>query len=273
MKLLDEARQDFELFYANKARYQENVRRVANLLQLDGDAALRSDILPTYIVGDYADKRSKIVLLGMNPHFEEERNRKEEAYKSGTWEKYDNFIRTFFTFFKSNGIRSKYYLTLAHLFSGIEGRGLPADLGIYDYYQQNLINIDLVPYHSGSFHKPRLTHDAEKYMSERLHGMLGFVEETRPRMAIFNGGAYCDLLRNQGLLRGQQGKQIGKTTAYCFKYREIPCTAFSMMINSHWAALTTSHLENEIPRVIRESFGKFSNEEKKKVLLIKHPKP
>ena len=267
MKLLDEARQDFDLFYNDNARYQANVNRVSDLLQLSGGSALRSEILPTYMVGDYHDQR-KIVVLGMNPHFDEERNRIEEAYKNGTWKKYDNFIRTFFSFFKTKSVPSEYFSRLGRLFSGIERRP-PFTLDeSYAYDQQNLINIDLVPYHSATFN-PRPTNGAQNYLFARLERMLSFVEGVHPRIMFFNGGLYYELMKQRGFLKETDSQKIGRVRVYWFRYEGTPSLLFTGMITSFRSGVTFNHLEMDIPRLIRDQFGSLSNENKRKAILIK----
>lgn len=257
MGLIEDLRADFDLFYSDNKAYKTKVDGISDLLGLHDKMQLRSDFLPTYIVGDYTEQRSKYVLIGMNPFFDEERNSQEENFKNGTWERYQNFVKQFFMFRKNLHLSSHYYSRLAQLFAGLDGISLSTDDQKWNYYDKNLISIDLVPYHSGGFGLPsKLSFDQDKYLNKRFDSCFDFIRGVQHKLVIMNGKAFHTLLKgNVRLVNHQTLKLTDKTTLHGFRYKEVPCIMFDWMITQPGSGVNNIHMKTVIPQFVRDCFG------------------
>jgi hypothetical protein len=259
MGLIDDLRADFDLFYLDNAAYRAKVDALSALLKLKDERRLRSDYLPTYVVGDYKSERSKYILLGMNPGFSEEHNQQEEQFKNGTWDRYDNFIAQFFVWRKQNGLGSKYYRTLSKLFAGLDGISLRSEGDAWDYFQNNLISIDLIPYHGANFGMTtRLESDQERYLSKRLATCFEFVHEMKHKLVVLNGRLFYTLLSaNPSIAAGRGTKLNDKSTLYAFRYQGVPCILFRWMLTSRFSGVDRDPqtMSVTIPQFVRETFG------------------
>jgi hypothetical protein len=256
MTLENEIKSEHDLYYADPVVYAQRVNQISDLLELKGQSRLMPHLLPTYIVGNYQDGKSRFVLFGMNPGYNEEGNAKEESLKKGGWDKYQYFTSEFFRLFKVNGLDSRYYKTLSHLFSGIDGISLSTFEQIYDYYYENLISIDLIPYHSTSFGiTNRPSPEQLSYLKKRLAVSFDFIATIKCRMVILHGALFATLVRDEGYLAGCSTFEITKQTMmYTFKYKNIPSVLFSRMITQPGSGVTHYKMEKDIPELLKTCF-------------------
>jgi hypothetical protein len=95
-------------------------------------------------------KSSRFGLLGLNPGLGSGREKEVEAYKKYGWEKlYTDFFKIFRQELKLN---STYYSQFAVLLAGVLAE--KENMSIDDRYKllhENLVNFDLIPYHSKRF--------------------------------------------------------------------------------------------------------------------------
>lgn len=257
MGLIEDLKEDFGLFYSDNKAYSAKVDGISELLGLHGKMQLRSDFLPTYIVGDYQGKQSKYVLIGMNPFFSQEANTREEDFKGGTWERYENFIRRFFQYEMRQGSPSRYYKSLARLFAGLDGIPVPSGPQLWEYYERNVVSIDLIPYHSAGFGLPnKLSFDQDKYLNKRFDSCFDFIKGMQHRLVIMNGKAFHTLLNGSPrLVDSRSLKLTERTTLYSFRFKEVPCIMFDWMITQPGSGVKTIHKDTVIPQFVRESFG------------------
>ena len=187
LNVIEEAKEDFNLFHNDYQKYKEKVEGISNLFKLKNKAKLRSDFLPTYLVGNFLENKEKYVLFGINPGFSEKQNIVEEGWKNKSWDNYENFVKEFFILFKNNKSRSPYYIKLSKLFCGLENISLNNNEEIYNYYSKHLINIKLIPYHSTSFGiSPKLTEEQREYFKQRLQKNIDFLKNIKVKLLIFN---------------------------------------------------------------------------------------
>lgn len=148
-KFIKEIENDFNLF-DNEGAYTQKLEVLSDELGLKGSSRFLYEFLPTYYSGNIL-ATDKIIIIGINPggsisHLELEQPIKEKNFNS-----YLNFQTNFFSVY--NEIFSKkikYYSYLAGCFNTQSSLNV-RDFNYWEYCSKNLVNIDLIPYHSTSF--------------------------------------------------------------------------------------------------------------------------
>ena len=255
--IIDEAKQDFELFHNDYSKYKDKVDDLSALFKLKNKAKLRSDYLPTYLVGNFEDDNYKYVLFGINPGFSEKQNPKEETWKKSSWKDYLNFVKNFFILFKQHEMKSQYYKRLSKLFSGLDGLDLNNYPEIYDYYHKHIINIELIPYHSTCFGiSNHLTGEQEIYLKGRFESDLNFLKKLKVKLMIFNGNPFYLLLIKNNLIEYDKKINLNKyVNMYLFKVQDIPCVLFDKFLTQPGFGLSYENLRNKIPNLIKMEFS------------------
>jgi len=176
-----------------------NAARLNSSLNLKGDARFIENMPPCFLVGNVGE--SKTMLLSLNPGYKGERGKKEyEVFDSLGWKK---AYLTFFDWFFEKGLSSPYYSRFAVFLSGYLGLDSfpPHRKERFELLGKNLINVDLIPYHSVSFknssglltkEKPLL----ESYV-ENLKELIGLAN---PNVIFINGAIFKDLLTSLGVV-------------------------------------------------------------------------
>jgi hypothetical protein len=263
--VLRDAREDFELFYANPVAYQRKVDSVSDLFGLRDSARLRNDYLPTYVVGDLESGQYKYALFSINPGFSKKQNPGEEKLKDETWEKYLFFVHNFFTLYYRNGFRSPYYSRLGKLLGALEGISLEPTTRLSQFFQEHLINLDLIPYHSPTTGFSISGSAQRDYLLNQLNAGIELLKTQNIRLAIFNGKPMYSLLIEQGLLARQGIKPLGpfpineKVSLYAFELEGIPCVLFDRFISQPAFQITNFHLTETIPSLIRKNVKGFAH--------------
>jgi len=121
----------------------------ASLIELIFDTSMP----PCFFAGNLKD--AKYGLLGLNPGLTKHREKELELYnetRKANKSVLDDFYGKLFTIFKENNIYSNYYEKFSVLLCGVLNIvNIPERLDRYDLLQENLVNFDLIPYHSTSF--------------------------------------------------------------------------------------------------------------------------
>jgi len=173
-----------------------NARFLNSSLDLEGDSRFIEDRPPCFFAGRLGE--SKIMLLSLNPGFKGKRNLVEyRIFKERGWE--ETYL-TFFDWFEKEGLSSPYYSRFAVFLSGYLGLdSFPVERrNRFRLLGENLVNIDLIPYHSVSFtiKVSRMTGMLEGYV-ENLKELVGLAKLE----AIFmNGAVFKDLLPSLGVV-------------------------------------------------------------------------
>lgn len=254
--VLREAQEDFELFYTNPKEYRRKVDSVSDLFGFKGDARLRNDFLPTYVVGDLTNKREKYAFFSINPGFRESWNTREEKFKEGNFENYLSFVHNFFELCERHKPESRYYQQFAKLLSS-----LVDDASLFSYwqlFQERLINLDLIPYHSPNTGLPPvLNREQKEYLATRLNDGIDLLKKQNIKLAFFNGKPMYQLLVQENLL-SKWGVEPSnpipineKVNLYKFEIDGIPCVLFDRFISQPAFQITDHHLTKTIPNIIR----------------------
>ncbi|MDO8552647.1 MAG: hypothetical protein Q7S01_03930 [bacterium] len=251
--MVKKARADFDLFHTNLAAYKKQVDGISNLLGLKGVARLRGDYLPTYFVGDIGNGLHKYALFSLNPGFSEKQNPTEETWKNSSWKDYENFTKRFFTLYHRAGMKSRYYEKISMIFAALEGLTFHNREDIYNFFQEHLINIDLLPYHSSGIGLPStLSSEQREYMRDNLMRGIALVKNQGVRLALFNGQALCQLLVGNKLVEAGVPVPVNeKISIYLFRLEGIPCVAFSKFITQPFFKLKDVDFRKTIPKLIQ----------------------
>ncbi len=251
--LLNNAYKDFNLFYSDNVAYQKKVNEISTLFNLKGGIALRNDYLPTYIVGNLEDNNYKYVLFSINPGFSEDKNKIEEKWKSGTWENYLNFIKNFFILYYKAGFTSRYYNRLGKLIGALENTSLDSSY-LSSFFQDHLINIDIIPYHSSGIGLPSsLSNKQMNYLQIQLYNGINLLKTQNIHFAIFNGKPMYSLLIEQGIISQFERFPINdKVSLYKFKIDNISCILFDRFISQPAFEINNLHLTETIPAIIQD---------------------
>lgn len=257
--ILEEAKQDFDLFHNNHLQYKKKVDDLSVLFGLKNKTKLRSDYLATYLIGDFEDDNYKYVLFGINPGFSEEQNPIEESWKKNSWTDYLNFVKNFFVLFKKYNMKSRYYKRLSKLFSGFDNIELEGYDEIFDYYHKHLISIELIPYHSISFGiSSELNKEQKLYFEKRLNASIDFLKKIKVKLVIFNGSPFYLLLIKNNLINYDKKIKINESVnMYIFKIKNVSCVLFDKFITQPAFGLTHDDLQYKIPDLIRAEFNQF----------------
>ena len=260
--VLEEAHEDFKLFYSDNEAYKTKVDTINDLFGLTEECKLKNDYLPTYFVGD-TKANCKYGLFSLNPGFGDD-NKVEESWKNESWDKYLNFTKNFFTLFYNSGRKSRYYTMIAKIFGGLDNTLLQNNYDIYNYYQNNLINVDLIPYHSARMSLPNnFTNNQKIYLKKRLNSNVKMLKKVGVNIIIFNGKPLFTLLYENGFIDNStvktiKGKKAGEVDIYFFHLDNVPCILFAKFITSVHG-LSSNDFNNIIPNLISDWLTSSNN--------------
>jgi hypothetical protein len=117
--LLDEIRNEYELYVKNPVEYEKNVNSISDLFGLKGKNRFKSDNCFVYVVGKY--QRAPVIMFGINPGYSSTNNPTEENEARKSWQHYQSLYVNFYEFFSNNKFESPYYTALWYLLSGLTG--------------------------------------------------------------------------------------------------------------------------------------------------------
>lgn len=134
-------------------------------------------VYPVYFAGDIFNPKDKLVFIGMNPAYNEKTNEHEQQYaeKVGL----ANICKDMFHYFKSQ--RSgliPYYANIG----GFLKRLYEIKKIDWDWYQDNFVNLDMIPYHSANTSGLRINNPAQfrKIHFAILLKLLAHLQPTKP---------------------------------------------------------------------------------------------
>ncbi len=191
-KFLAEIEKDFRLF--------QSPAYALKLKNLSDDLSLRpgfdSAYLPAYFAGDI-DSQNKIIIIGINPGAIKNNLDYEASQISKSFNSYINFYKNFFILQKK-GPAIKYY---AYLRSCLDIEPNPGE-HYWDYCNKNIVNIDLIPYHSNSF-KMTLNDRTRKIYYDYFTSILEFIKSRRDlvKYIIIHKNKLATLLLEKGFIQ------------------------------------------------------------------------
>ncbi len=141
-------------------------------------------LYPTYFSGNIKKPKNKIIFVGINPGYSVELNKRELKYlqEKGCFEGYCHIFTDFF---------KKYKKGLLPYFANIKGflrRYYNIEENIdWDWLQENLISLDLIPYHSENSSGLRIN-DIKKFRDVYIAIFLKILDSLNPQKPIFING-------------------------------------------------------------------------------------
>ncbi len=256
LSIMKEAKKDFDDFYNNNEAYVLRVERVNQLFGLGGMGIFRSNLLPTYYVGDIIGK-DQYVVLGLNPGFDEKKNELEQQEKSGTWNRCKNFERKFFKFSQDHGWNHPYYRKLSKICCAIEKSSVAGE-NYLDFCHRKIVNIDLIPYHA-KFFRVNLKNDEQgDYLMNQLDKSLSALKEMSVKFCLIHGKVFKQLLIDQGYLQKRKIKISrpiminSRVNMFTFKIGRVHCLLFDKFLTQSFFGLRRVDFENNIPDEIKK---------------------
>lgn len=137
---------------------------------------------PLYFAGNIKEPKNKTIFIGINPGYSTEWNKKENEYMNerGIFEGYCNM----FNFFKRERVGLlPYFANIAGFLKRLKG----VEVINWDWFHDNFINLDLIPYHSCDASGLRIN-DVEKYRHREFEAILKILEYIDPKEPIYING-------------------------------------------------------------------------------------
>jgi len=165
----------------------QETRYAGDLVRLLFDTSMP----PCFFAGDI--NHARFGLLGLNPGLAKGRTQELKAYKSKGWE--DLYLNFFTVFRKELGINSNYYTRFAMLLSGVLGESI--DISVderYELLQENLVNFDLIPYHSKNFKIGKIEDEKMDIIRPYTDVTKSLVQNSSVEYLFINGKPWKTLL-------------------------------------------------------------------------------
>ncbi len=196
LKLLKE---DFFLFQKNRTKYKSKLRDISNILNLKG--CFNDSVLPQYFSGNIDAIQKKIIIIGINPGNSMQNLIAENKFIGVSFSNYRNFHTNFFSIYK-NSIRLpiNYYSYLSTCFNPIITKY--RNLEYFNFCQDNIINIDLIPYHSTNF-RLKLNQQNLAYLKNQFLNLTEFLFSMRKKInfVVTHKKLLNDMLQQIGFLK------------------------------------------------------------------------
>lgn len=169
--LVSQSKADFLLWKDNSPAFEEKVNLLNDSLGLKGHSSLVSSVPPTYFAGLFEQGKRKSLIVGINPGYGEKNIQFESTLRNSDWEAYLDFHSNFFSYYGRSGNSINYYSYL----SGVlvkDKEELIGELGRFGYCQNNLVNVDLLPYHSKGFNRGALSSTIKADLVNRFNNTI-----------------------------------------------------------------------------------------------------
>jgi len=176
--------EEYKAFDENKAC--TNAHSLIELL-------FETKVPPCYFAGDLT--KAKYGLLGLNPGYGDGIDIEYKAYIDYGWEQlYLNFFKIFH---HELGLRSNYYDRFALLLAGILNK--KPDISISERYtllHENLVNFDLIPYHSKQFNL-NMIEEKRDLIEPYVSTTKELIENSSVEYLFFNGKPWGQFLTGE----------------------------------------------------------------------------
>lgn len=166
--LIKLAKDDFKIWKESNDLFTQSVNELNSKFELKGNSCLISSVPPTYFAGDIK-KGKKTLVVGINPGYGEKNIQFESTIRNRDWNSYIDFHLNFFKYYKESGNHIKYYSQISGALASEELRGSSAR---FRFCQENLVNIDLIPYHSVGFKRHKLSVLIKDYIIDRFNQVI-----------------------------------------------------------------------------------------------------
>jgi len=206
---------------------------------------LIQDCPPCFFAGNI--KESPYWLVGLNPGYNKKRNQVErEIYDKLGWER---TYLTFFDWFQSNKIGSSYYSRFAVFLAGFVGEEkIPKDREQrFRLLSENLVNVDLIPYHSVKISLHIKSEEQKRLISPYLEALRELSNEYKPKILFINGVAFKPILKEMNFVEKSTIRVNDKLKAHigkCFVEPALSAVWFDKFISGISARARNTQLYN-----------------------------
>lgn len=127
----------------------------------------------------------------------------------------------------------------------------------WDFYDQNLTNLNLFPYHSKAFSiSKKLSNEQFEYLKTKFEIILQFIQKHKPRLYLFNGKPWEVLLINYKIVKNYEKIQVNKIfSMYFFKLEGTPSVLFDKFFPKHFW-LDNHQRKYIIPKMIKDFYNR-----------------
>lgn len=138
---------------------------------------------PVYFVGDIREPQNKIIFVGINPGYDKEFNLAENQFlkEEGIFEGY---CKHFLFYKKMRTGLLPYYANIGGFLKRMYGITEKID---WDWFQNNFINLELIPYHSKDANGLRIN-DVSYYKERYFGALIKLLDHIKPTQPIFING-------------------------------------------------------------------------------------
>ena len=162
------AQDDFKIWKESNHLFTQSVNELNTKFELRGNSSLISSVPPTYFAGDLT-KGKKTLVVGINPGYGEKNIQFESTIRHRDWNSYLDFHLNFFDYYRKSGNYIKYYSQVS---GALASEVLRASSDRFRFCQENLVNIDLIPYHSVGFKRRKLSVLIKEYIIDRFNQVI-----------------------------------------------------------------------------------------------------
>ncbi|CAN5425073.1 hypothetical protein BH18THE1_BH18THE1_05120 [soil metagenome] len=256
--LLHEIREEYLLYTIDRRRYEKKVNSISDMFGLTRKNRFKTDYCAVYVVGRF--QCAPIIMFGLNPGYSSRNSPIEENEARKSWEDYQNLYLNFFKYFSHNKFESPYYTALWYLLSGLTGTHFPKKRK-WELFDQYLCNLELIPYHSEGVVLPAILNEEQlEYLQNRYNSSIKFIRQFKPKLLIFNGKIWKNLLNNHNLIEQHIKAPItDQFRMYFFELDGIPSVLFDRFFQRHFGGITNEDRMFTIPKVIHSKFENLSN--------------
>jgi len=197
--LITQAHSEFNIYKNNPHFYSNKVKAISNSFGLQNPMHLRHTVLPTYWAGNLSPDKEKIAVVEINRQYNQERVEFENNFRKESWENYTYFQNNIFSFYKNKSEwRFKYCESIAAALSNKAFKKRTH----FDFLQETVLRLDILPYTSIGFNKCPLQPTAENYLFTRFKDdILPFMVKNRNiKKAIFHNKRLTEILLKKNFI-------------------------------------------------------------------------
>ena len=136
-------------------------------------------VYPLYFMGDIRNKENKNIVIGINPGYNEALNKREQEYleKNGSFE-------GFCTYFVHRSAIKKSSAYFSHIGGFLRRLGIINEKLTWQWLQEHLIAMDLIPYHSTNASGLRIN-NLKHYRDRYFVPITKIIDYLEPKTPIF----------------------------------------------------------------------------------------
>ena len=137
--------------------------------------------------------------------------------------------------------------------------GIPIE-NKWKLFEKYITNVELIPYHSRGISLPPILRENQyRYLHERYNESVKFISQYNPRLIIFNGSPWYNLLiKNKIITNIEKVNLTENFNLYFFKINNIPWVLFDKFFQRHFWGITNQDRRTTIPQLIAKKYPSIS---------------